>query len=181
MLSLKHFIHTIRWFMRAQSERQFDALSGSVHIKKSSLKPFKACGVQRAEPLVARRNGRNLFSPKSAQQGVAKYPQVFCVQFPKGFAGRYSKGVPYEKSPLDAGFFHKRASLFLSFYAVRWNYVGRHGAADKQLFPSMTVQWTVIDGRRQRTANSPPDKPKSPRTPLTGAHGLFFMQNQSVS
>ena len=50
---------------------------------------------------------RNLLSPKIAQQGVAKCPQAFCEQFPKGFAGRYSKGVPYVKRPFDAAFSHK--------------------------------------------------------------------------
>ena len=84
-------------------------------------------------------------------------------------------------------FFHAKSigilTLKLNQYDFRlivkpyWHFT----AAGKQLLPFMTVRQTVMDGRRQRTANSPPDKPKSPRTPLTGAHGLFFMQNQLVS
>ena len=38
------------------------------------------------------------------------------------------KGSSYGKSPLDAGFSHKRARTTVPSYPFRWDYVGRHAA-----------------------------------------------------
>ena len=137
LLWWEQIAHTFRWFTRAQSESRFFALCGSI-ISKKLGQAFQGLRVQgRARfalqtgqfPLETVRfpQGTVVASPqkakspipKLAQQGVAKYPRVFCEQFPKGFAGRYSKGVPYGKRPFDAAFSHKRARAALSIYAVR--------------------------------------------------------------
>ena len=84
--------------MRAQSESQFFALSGVGHDKKFRSSLFKGLQVQ-GGVLVARRNGRNLPSPKSAQDREGPYTAVY------GPVGRPLQGSSFEKGPLDAGLF----------------------------------------------------------------------------
>ena len=81
----------------------------------------KACGVQRAEPLVALRRGRNPFPQKSTGQGGAIHRSVW----PRGKT--LARGLPMGKDRSMRAFpIIARAAL--PVYAVRWDYVGRHGA-----------------------------------------------------
>ena len=72
------FTYTSRLFTRAQSESQFFAPSGVDNERKvrSSLSRLAGPGRRPGRSIAMERNPH---SPKSAQQGVAKYPQVFCV------------------------------------------------------------------------------------------------------